>query len=117
MNHSEMTNYIDKVLIPKLKETRDQAQEEYAEPDNVFANFENVARFVGDTRDKAIMTYMIKHIQGLGSYTCKGVVAQREGVEGRIVDAIIYLMLLSASIYDNKNKKKEYYKDEHKEND
>jgi len=109
MTHKEMSNYIEKVLMPKVIKTRDKAQLEYAEEDNVFANFENVARFLGGTRDTAIMTYLIKHIQGLGSFTCKGVTAQRESVEGRIIDSIVYLLLLSASLEDTKRNKKDDY--------
>ena len=100
MTHDQMSNYVKDYLIPKVLKTRDQAQKEYAEVDNVFANFENAANFTGGTRDEAIMTYLIKHIQGLGSYTCKGVTAQREGGEGRIIDAIVYLLLLGASLED-----------------
>ena len=109
MTHDEMSDFIQNDLIPKVIKTRDQAQKEYAEADNVFANFENVARFIGGDRDEAIMTYLIKHIQGLGSYTCKGVVAQREGVEGRIIDSIVYLFLLAASLEDKQRDLDSHY--------
>lgn len=109
MTHEEMSKFIKEDLMPKVIATRDQAQTEYAEVDNVFANFENVAAFLGSTRDEAIMTYLIKHIQGLGSYTCKGVVAQREGVEGRIIDSIVYLLLLAASLEDRQRDLDQHY--------
>ena len=39
------------------------------------------------------MTYLLKHIDGVVSYT-KGHVSQREDVRGRLTDIIVYSMLL-----------------------
>tara|TARA_R100000152_G_C6781753_1_gene217039 strand:+ start:4322 stop:4576 length:255 start_codon:yes stop_codon:yes gene_type:complete len=76
--------------------TRDAGQKEYAhDSDNVFANFERVAASLDITREKVLMTYLLKHIDGISAYT-KGHKSQREDVTGRITDAIVYLMLLWA---------------------
>ena len=46
-----------------------QGQSEYARNlDNVFANFERVASFTNQPREKALLTYMIKHVDGLCAY-------------------------------------------------
>ena len=53
-------------LIEQVLSTRDAGQDEYArDKDNAFANFERVALFTGVTREKALLVYMIKHIDGL----------------------------------------------------
>ncbi len=83
-------------IIPRIMRTRDAGQKEYAhDSDNVFANFERVAASLDITREKVLMTYLLKHIDGISAYT-KGHKSQREDVTGRITDAIVYLMLLWA---------------------
>tara|TARA_R100000808_G_C2135347_1_gene143756 strand:- start:851 stop:1042 length:192 start_codon:yes stop_codon:yes gene_type:complete len=39
------------------------------------------------------MVYLLKHIDGINAYI-DGHKSQREGVEGRIIDTIVYLFLL-----------------------
>ena len=83
-------------IIPRIMRTRDAGQKEYAhDSDNVFANFERVATSLDITREKVLMTYLLKHMDGISAYT-KGHKSQREDVTGRITDAIVYLMLLWA---------------------
>ena len=83
-------------IIPRIMGTRDAGQKEYAhDSDNVFANFERVAASLDITREKVLMTYLLKHMDGISAYT-KGHKSQREDVTGRITDAIVYLMLLWA---------------------
>ena len=79
MNKTKMDNLVDEIFS-KVKEIRDAGQQEYArDTDNVFANFERVASFAGDTREKVLLTYMIKHIDGLCAYA-DGHNSQREDV-------------------------------------
>ena len=62
MNKTKMDNLVDEIFH-KVKKIRDAGQSEYArDVDNVFANFERVASFAGDSREKVLLTYMIKHI-------------------------------------------------------
>ena len=85
-------------MLSKIKLTRDSGQQEYAhDEDNVFANFDRVSSCLGITREKAIMVYLLKHIDGISSYI-QGHHSQRENVSGRITDAIVYLFLLWAMI-------------------
>ena len=89
-------------MINKIKETRDDGQKEYARTeDNVFANFDRVADCLKIPREKALMVYLLKHIDGISSYV-DGHKSQREDVTGRITDAIVYLFLLWAMIDGNK---------------
>jgi hypothetical protein len=83
-------------IIPRIMRTRDAGQKEYAHDiDNVFANFERIAKSLDVTREKVLMTYLLKHVDGISAYV-KGHKSQREDVTGRITDAIVYLMLLWA---------------------
>jgi len=99
MKRAEM-NLLMQNILKKIQETRDSGQKEYAhDDDNVFANFERVANTLNITREKALMVYMLKHIDGIVSYT-DGHKSQREDVRGRITDVIVYAMLLWGMIED-----------------
>jgi len=93
MKHSQMAKLMDSIL-KEVTITRDSGQKEYAHDENdVFANFNRVANLLEEDRKKVLMTYMLKHIDGIAAYV-KGHKSQRENVTGRITDCIVYLMLL-----------------------
>ena len=78
----------------KITNARTEGQKEYAQDeDNCFANFERIAELQGLKREQVLLTYLLKHIDGIMSYV-KGHKSQREDVRGRITDAIVYLTLL-----------------------
>ena len=100
MNRTEMNKIIDNIF-KEVTKVRDAGQEEYArDTDNVFANFERVASFTEGTREKVLLTYMIKHIDGLCAYS-DGMQSQREDVRGRLTDIIVYCCLLWGMVEDN----------------
>ena len=83
---------------------REAGQKEYArKQDNVFANFERVAEHINTSREKVLMVYMLKHIDGISSFV-NGHKSQREDVRGRITDAIVYLCLLWGMIEEDSSK-------------
>ena len=95
-----MKRLIERIFKEVLR-VRDAGQTEYArDKGNVFANFERVASFTGTTREKALLTYMIKHIDGLCAYA-DGHRSQRENVRGRITDIIVYCLLLWGMAEEN----------------
>ena len=97
MKYKLMREIMDSIWKRVLK-TRDDGQKEYANDDrNVFANFERVGNLLHVNKEKVLMTYLLKHIDGIAAYT-NGLKAQREDVRGRITDAIVYLCLLWAMI-------------------
>lgn len=97
MKTTHFNAYFD-YMINQIKETRDDGQKEYARTnDNVFANFDRVAGCLKIDREKTLMVYLLKHIDGISSYL-DGHKSQREDVSGRIKDAIVYLFLLWAMI-------------------
>ena len=93
MNKEEM-NKLSEDMYQEEVQIRDAGQAEYArDEDNVFANFERVGATLDIPREKVLMIYLLKHIDGIVSYI-DGHKSQRESVTGRITDAIVYLMLL-----------------------
>jgi hypothetical protein len=73
---------------------RDSGQKEYARNGNdVHANFKRVGNYLNLPAEKALMVYLLKHIDGIAAYI-DGHKSQRETVSGRIIDAIVYLFLL-----------------------
>ena len=93
MTHKEMHKLMD-AIIEEVTLMRDQGQKEYAHDEkDVFANFNRIANLLEEDRKKVLMTYMLKHIDGIAAYV-KGHKSQREDVRGRITDCIVYLMLL-----------------------
>ena len=103
MTYKDMQKVVRRQLKQVLK-IRDAGQKEYARTENnVFANFERVSSFTGVSREQALMTYLLKHIDGIMAHI-NGHKSQREDVSGRITDAIVYLLLLQGMIDDGKNK-------------
>ena len=87
--------------LKQILQTRDDGQKEYARDiNNVFANFERVGKYIDINREQVLMVYLLKHIDGIMAYI-NGHESQREGVEGRITDAIVYLLLLRGMVEDN----------------
>ena len=93
MTYKQMHKLMDEILKEVLS-TRDSGQKEYAhDTADVFANFNRVGNLLEEDRKKVLMTYMLKHVDGIAAYV-KGHKSQREDVRGRITDCIVYLMLL-----------------------
>ena len=100
MKHKTMLKQIDKIF-KKVKKIHTEGQREYAmNEDNVFANFERISDTLHISREKVLMVYLLKHIDGISAYI-KGHKSQRESVEGRLTDAIVYLMLLWSMVIED----------------
>lgn len=85
----------------KAEEYRAAGQEEYAhDEDNAFRNFESIAEDLDLTREQVLLVYLLKHMDGIVAHFAKGTEEQREDIQGRIVDAIVYLTLLSGMKVD-----------------
>ena len=102
MKHKTMLKQIDKIF-KKVKKIHTEGQREYAmNEDNVFANFERIAEQTSFDKKMVLWIYLMKHIDGICSYI-KGHRSQREEVQGRLTDAIVYLMLLWGMIKEQEN--------------
>ena len=105
MNYKQLDKII-KSQIQQILQTRDNGQQEYARNlNNVFANFQRVGEYVGVCQEKVLMVYLLKHIDGIIAYI-DGHKSQRENVEGRITDAIVYLLLLRGMVENDRINKR-----------
>jgi len=88
-------------IFEEVMRIRNAGQSEYARDiKNVFANFERVASFTRDSKEKVLLTYMIKHVDGLCAYA-DGHQSQREDVRGRLTDIIVYCILFWGMVEEN----------------
>lgn len=86
----------------ELMALREAGQKEYAHnQDNAFANFERVGSYLQTDRRKILLTYVLKHIDGITAFV-NGHESQREDVTGRIHDAIVYLLILKGMIIEDR---------------
>lgn len=105
MTKLEMAGVL-KRLQEKENTFREAGQKEYAhDEDNAFANFERIANQLGLDRKEVLYVYLFKHLDGIVSYI-KGHRSQRESVEGRILDARVYLALLAGMIQEEEENAK-----------
>ena len=66
------------------------------------ANFKRVGEYLKLPPEKVLMVYLLKHIDGIAAYV-DGHKSQREPIDGRVIDAIVYLFLLYGLITEPKN--------------
>lgn len=90
-----VAEHMEKRLWPKLVALRKAGQQEYAGGERAFGNFERLAARTGASRETVLWIYLAKHLDGIEAWL-KGHKSQREPVQGRIEDAIVYLILLHA---------------------
>jgi hypothetical protein len=102
MTKNQFDKFMDDVIIPQIKDTRDKGQKEYAQDLlNVFANFRRTGARVGISPEQSLSNFLLKHIDGICAHV-KGYESQREPVQGRIKDAMVYLALLWAMVEKKK---------------
>jgi hypothetical protein len=93
LTREEVANLMEKVF-QECQKLREAGQKEYAHDlENAFANFERLGRSLELSREKILMVYLLKHLDGIGAWV-NGHRSQREDVRGRINDSIVYLILL-----------------------
>ena len=100
MKRSELAVWMERIF-KECSFLRDAGQKEYAHDDeNAFANFERVGASLGLPREKVLLVYALKHLDGIHAYV-KGHKSQREDVRGRINDLIVYMCLLRGMIEED----------------
>lgn len=75
--------------------------EEYSRSNDQLANFRRGAENNEITMHKVLSIYLSKHMDAIQSWINNGVELS-EPIEGRINDAILYLILLKAMVYETK---------------
>ena len=103
MNKLEFDNLTSKIWETILN-TRNQGQDEYARTETeVLSNFKRIGNWKDETQESVLMTYMLKHVDGIMAYI-NGHTSQRENIRGRITDIMVYCMLLWAMVEEGENK-------------
>jgi hypothetical protein len=90
--------------VCRMSETKGR---EYARSEDRFANFDRLAKDLQLSREKVLWVYLVKHLDAITNYVKDGHTHSSEPIEGRIVDAITYLMLLAGMIREGANEPKE----------
>lgn len=94
-NKADVADIMEQV-VHEISFLREAGQKEYAhDDDQPFRNFEDLSLELGIPREKILWVFAKKHIDGIVAYI-NGHHSQREPVEGRINDLIVYLILLRA---------------------
>ena len=97
MDKQEYNNHFEELLQVVL-ETREEGQKEYAHKENnVFQDFDSTGELIGLNAEKVLFCHLNKHIRGISKYIQDGM-KQRDSIQGRIVDSMVYLSLLSGMI-------------------
>ncbi len=92
---ADVAKVMDRV-ISEINFLREAGQKEYAHgEDTPFRNFETLGKELGLPREKILWVYAKKHLDGILSHI-NGHRSQRESVNGRINDTIVYLIILRA---------------------
>ena len=93
MKHKDMLGLLN-AIFEQVELVHTQGQKEYAmNEDNIFANFQRISNQTGLDQKMVLWIYLMKHIDGIASHI-KGHRSQREEVQGRLTDAIVYLCIL-----------------------
>lgn len=77
--------------------------EEYSRDADQLANFKRQAEELLMTPEKVLMVYLNKHLDAVKSFVKTGKIYS-EPIEGRIDDAILYLILLKGIVRDDQNR-------------
>jgi len=81
--------------------------EEYTVSDeDKFKNFKSIGERTNVSALKVAMIYFLKHVDSIRNYEQHGTEASDEEIEGRIMDARNYLLLMGGIIHEEKMEKK-----------
>jgi hypothetical protein len=103
MTFDEFDAYTE-VMLKQVRHMRDSKGKEYANSEDRFDNFNRLERRLQQDRLKIALVYFTKHLDSIESYVRNGRTYSNEGIQGRIVDAITYLLLIGGMIEEVKVK-------------
>jgi hypothetical protein len=95
----ERMQEIEEELFEKIRDIRRTKGREYATDEDTLADFKEVAEESGITPLQCWATYVKKHERAIDAYVREGSV-KSEAIEGRILDVIVYHLLLLGLIED-----------------
>lgn len=98
MDRPTFTKLLDQ-QFDRIRELNSTKGVEYSGHDDVLSDFRVVADQVGITPEQALITYATKHWRAINAYVQTGEV-KSEPIQGRILDEILYMLLLLAMVED-----------------
>lgn len=93
-------------LFEEIRQMRDTKGKEYAGDGDRFDNFNRLSVEADLTREKIWQVYFTKHWDAIKSFIKHGREFSDEKIHGRILDAIVYLMLLDGMIVENAQRRR-----------
>ena len=84
---------LTKLINQQDLEVFERASQEYASPDDVFANFRRLSENLGLLPEQVLVVYAQKHWDGITRYVANGI-PQREQLDERLADMRVYLRIL-----------------------
>ena len=88
-------------LMGEIRTMRDTKGKEYAGPRDRFDNFNRLSKRMGISRNQVWQVYFTKHLDAIESYIRDGQTYSTENIQGRIIDAMTYLLLLAGMIEED----------------
>lgn len=76
---------------------------EYANSKSRFANFDRLAIRLSLTNTQVGLVYLTKHMDAIESYIANKRTYSTETIQGRIADAVAYLLLIGGMIAESSN--------------
>jgi hypothetical protein len=83
-----------------------KGQEYTVSDEDKFKNFKSIGERTNVSALKVAMIYFLKHVDSIRNYEQHGTEASDEEIEGRIMDARNYLLLMGGIIHEEKMEKK-----------
>ena len=83
-----------------------KGQEYTVSDEDKFKNFKSIGERTNVSAMKFAMIYFLKHVDSIRNYEQHGIEASDEEIEGRIMDARNYLLLMGGIIHEEKMEKK-----------
>jgi hypothetical protein len=92
MSRQELGETLDEIVL-RLKEINDTKGKDYSKEDDVFFNFTSQGDALCLSPFIIWQVYVEKHLSAIRTF-CKDGKVSSEGIEDRVIDAIMYLILL-----------------------
>lgn len=103
MTFPEFDSFFE-ALIDECRSMRDTKGKEYAHSASRFANFDRTSERLGISREMVANVYLDKHLDAIDSYIMHKESYSGENIQGRIVDAMVYLSLIAGMIEEHKTR-------------
>jgi len=100
MTSTEFVNILTETLTRLIQLSKTKGAE-YAHSTDQLANFKRLSQRLSLAPERVLLVYLTKHLDAIENYIRNPTQDLSEPIESRIDDAILYLCLLKALIYDS----------------